>query len=32
MMLITGVAGCAVEWWCHHRHVNAAKEAKAEHH
>ncbi|TDH67883.1 hypothetical protein CCR75_003457 [Bremia lactucae] len=28
MMLILGGAGCAIEWWCHHRHAYAAKEEK----
>ncbi|DAZ94398.1 TPA: hypothetical protein N0F65_003262 [Lagenidium giganteum] len=31
MMAIVGVTGCAIEWWCHHRHANKHK-AEAAHH
>ncbi|CAI5736016.1 unnamed protein product [Hyaloperonospora brassicae] len=31
MMLIVGGAGCAVEYWCHHRHAFADKK-EGEHH
>ncbi|TMW64347.1 hypothetical protein Poli38472_012969 [Pythium oligandrum] len=32
MMLIVGATGVGVEWWCHHRHVNALKHAAADKH